>query len=361
MRLEVSFSATANDPDADALSYSWQIDGQPLEGQGPSLRVAFLEVGTFEVTVTVSDGTASVTDSVTISVKDEYRPEGSPDVVILGFAGRCFVSCLFVAPSGNAAYLGDTLEAIETTFKGLGLSVESHGYRAHLRDDSSHGRGYLAADEKLRFVRDTWMKDYKNPTRVVLVAHSHGNQFMSLLAFDHPEITFDYAVYLDAVCQQWDADHLGRGLGPRVNHFANYYGSQRNYPKPLNALSYACDTHPIPGLYLQDISDVVPSNVAYGLEVWSTGLFDTGLFDTPVRDDDENHRTDGSSGNGVGLGGIYQTNENHGEVYESDSAALRWVLDTINLNGLPKQGLSVQSGFVLPSAPEGFERLPYSD
>ena len=42
----------------------------------------------------------SVTDSVTVTARDELRPLDAPDVVILGFAGRCGIGLVLdcVAP-----------------------------------------------------------------------------------------------------------------------------------------------------------------------------------------------------------------------------------------------------------------------
>lgn len=65
----VAFSAAATDADGDALSYSWDIDGdgQP-EYVGPNASHAFGAAGNYGVVLTVSDGSATVSQVVTVDV-----------------------------------------------------------------------------------------------------------------------------------------------------------------------------------------------------------------------------------------------------------------------------------------------------
>ena len=344
----VNFTVNATDPEADALTYRYTVNGEAIEPRSSTLALTFYAAGTYRVEVSVSDGLHTVTNSVTVTARDELRPLDAPDVVILGFAGRCGMGILCSAPADNFSYLNrdtKTLQTLEATFNGLGYSTASLSFRANLLDNPAHGLGYQAAEYALEAIRDLWIREYQNPTRVVLVAHSHGNQFMSLLAMNHPEVTFDYGIYLDAVCFRWDADHVKSG------HFTSVYGSQVNWPKPLNTLGAACDTVTVPNLYdAQDISDVVPNNVTYALEVRSAGVM--GL--PAVYDDEINHRFDGSRG---GIEGIYRKeNEGHSRVAEYNSAAMGWVTGSVAAQGMPTVGLASQAVEpleVLP-APEGF-------
>ena len=343
----VNFVVEATDPDADTLTYRYTVNGEAIEHSESTLALTFYKAGGYRVEVLVSDGKHTVSDRVSVTALDELRPLDAPDVVILGFAGRCgigFLDCS--APTDNYSYLdrdAKTLQTLEATFQSLGYTTEKFSFRAHLLDDASRGLGYQAAEYALEAIRDLWIRDYENPTRVVLVAHSHGNQFMSLLAMNHPEVTFDYAVYLDAVCFRWDADHVKSG------RFGSVYGSQANWPKPLNTLGAACDTVKLPGISdYQDISDVVPENVTYALEVRSNGI--SGI--PAMYDDEKNHRFDGSRRY---IESIYK-NEGHMRVDDSDSAAIGWVTSTIANVGLPRYGLTSQATMPLEvaPAPEGF-------
>lgn len=63
----VTFTADAADTDGDALTYSWNLDSRVTT---PTLTYTFEQAGSFEVIVTVSDGQAAATDTVTVSAAD---------------------------------------------------------------------------------------------------------------------------------------------------------------------------------------------------------------------------------------------------------------------------------------------------
>lgn len=329
----VTFLALAAAQDPSHLTYSWRVNNElVLSETGPKLDLTFFEAGSYEVAVRVRDAAHEAYASVTVTARNEYRPVEAPDVVIVGFAGRCNVlECH--PPHENRAYLSDaplpnTLRAIELTFQTLGYTTRAHSFRSHLLDSPTRGPGYWSAATLLESVRDEWIRDFRDTTQVVLVGHSHGTQFMSLLAWDHPEIPIAYAVYLDAVCALWDADHVHSG------RFDAVYGPRRNFPAPLSSLGAACDVVPVPGVGLADISDVVPWNVARALEVRSNGVGLSGV----VLDDDDNYRPDGTSGYHAGLESFFQFSEGHSRVAQLGSQGLQWVLDKIRLYGLTQAG-----------------------
>ena len=323
-----TFRATASDPDGNPLTYSWSVDGATdPSATGSTASVTFEEAGTFLVAVRVSDGVYAASASVRVDVRNDYRPTDAPDVLVIGFAGRCGVAFLQCMPPGeNRDYLGDapqpgTMEAIAQAFDHLGYTTAAVDFRAHLDDDLARGFGYRAASELVEFARDEWIRDFLDPTRLVLVAHSHGTQFMSLLAFDHPEVRYEYGVYLDAVCELWDFDHVEGGW------FALRYGARANFPRPLDATGRACDAISIPGMAQdQHIGDVVPWNVVRALEVQSDRLLG-GIAD--VRD---NRRLDGRGGAEVGIATEFFA-EPHTNVHRAGSEAMDWVVDMILLNG----------------------------
>ena len=84
----VDFSASASDPEGDALSYRWAVNGERLEVSSSALGLTFYAAGEYRVEVSVSDGMNTVSETLTVTARDELRPKDAPDVVILGFAGR---------------------------------------------------------------------------------------------------------------------------------------------------------------------------------------------------------------------------------------------------------------------------------
>ncbi len=324
-----TFRAIASDPDGNPLTYAWSVDGATdPSAVGATASVTFEAAGTFLVAVRVSDGTYAATASVTVEVRNEYRPTDAPDVLVIGFAGRCGLAVLQCMPPGdNRDYLGDapnpgTMEAIARAFEQLGSTTAAVDFRAHLDDDPERGFGYQAANDLVEYARDRWIRDFRDPTRLVLVGHSHGTQFMSLLAFDRPEVEYAYAIYLDAVCERWDTDHVDGGW------FALRYGARANFPRPLDATGRACDALPIPGMaQAQHLGDVVPWNVAHALEVQSNPVLG-GVADVRA-----NRRLDGTGGTEAGIETAF-FDEAHTTVHRADSQAMRWVADAIGAHGL---------------------------
>ncbi len=74
--LPVAFTASATDADEDELTYSWDFDGDGTadsSAQDPSHT--YTAAGTYAAKVTVSDGTASVSKTVTVSVLAAADPD----------------------------------------------------------------------------------------------------------------------------------------------------------------------------------------------------------------------------------------------------------------------------------------------
>jgi serine protease AprX len=65
---EQRFTASATDADGDTLRYQWDF-GDGSTGAGAMVEHVYTSAGTYTAVVTVSDGTDSVTDSVTVTVK----------------------------------------------------------------------------------------------------------------------------------------------------------------------------------------------------------------------------------------------------------------------------------------------------
>ncbi len=278
------------------------------------------------------------------------RPAGSPDVVVIGFSGRC-ASLPVVGdgcnpPFDNYGYLDDevfprsstprqTAQAVVGAFRNLGYSTEYFDVSAFLYAHISgisrqQENGYLEAEGYLRRVYDYWIKGFENPTRMVLLAHSHGTVWASLLAWNHPEVRFDYFIYLDAICSFWDTDNM------RNNRIIqNYYdvrGLRRPFPLNDDEDGNPCKVIAVPGQSArQDLNDVVPANIKVGLEVVSRSPANLAPVNF-IYDDDPDYRLDGSQAHIF----RFQSREDHSGVTARSSDAMQWVVARIREIGLPK-------------------------
>jgi len=104
----VTFQAHASDPDGNRLSYVWRVNNELItKATGPTLTLTIYEAGQYEVTVTVGDRKYQTKASVTVTARNDYRPSEAPDVVIIGFAGRCNILKACLPPDDNRAYLSE--------------------------------------------------------------------------------------------------------------------------------------------------------------------------------------------------------------------------------------------------------------
>ena len=352
----VAFQATGDDPDGDALTYLWDFgDGGTAEGANPTHT--FQEGGEFSVTVTVSDGTSSASDATTLRL----RPADSPDVFILGFAGRCGFAGFgcFNAPNGNEAYLdkeeAQTLQALAEPFTEAGLDARWWSARAHLNGRS---RGFFNFRSEPGFadtttlvgsIEESWIGDFDNPTRLVLVGHSHGAVWASLLAWNSPDVTFDYLVYLDGICSVWWSDHR-----PFIRAGFDARGLRRPFPLNTDEAGRPCEALDVPGKTSQDIDDVVPDNVGVALEIQASRL-------SIPSDAEPNHRPDGLKTN---IYTLRSRNLHAGSsaVHVKGTQSMTWVGDMLKAGGLLGEQAGLETQAVpdlkeLVPAPEGWEYL----
>lgn len=126
--LEVSFSATAVDPDEgpEELSYSWDFgDGETSTEQNP-VHV-YAEPGTYEAELTVSDGEAEVSDSVTVTVhvpaagKPALKAAVKPKSRAIGKGAKRAAFRLRVRNVGDAATAGPVKLCAKVQRKRLGI------------------------------------------------------------------------------------------------------------------------------------------------------------------------------------------------------------------------------------------------
>jgi PKD repeat protein len=344
VELEVSQTATkrgiraiARVKDFDGqLTYTWSFgDGQTMSGSTFSRSHIYQRSGTFTVRVTVSSGDKMISTSKAIKV-EHLRPANTPDVFIISFSGRCGAGVFCNPTMDNTAYLhqtkNSTLQVISNAFGESGhtrVDYFSFAGKLHETDSYPGHYGYIEARFLLEDVVTGLVSDYDNPTKLVIVGHSHGATWATLLTHDFPNVKFDYVIYLDGVCNHWDRDHK--------DYIIDFFRNIPEYrPRLISQYAQGCNSFLI-GNDLYHAKDTVNSNVIYAIEVQS----DDRLATLPDNNEVESQSLDPSWAvsdrfNNVRLDGL-STNiftrrfygEGHTTVVKYNSDAMNWVTQQI--------------------------------
>jgi hypothetical protein len=211
---------------------------------------------------------------------NSFVQAATPDIVLITFSGRSGFPALgecgpgTCPPRDNSTYLSDperrTVQTLQATFEENGLSVSTFNASSFIERHHSYlsnrdEPGYVEAEAFLLDAYRRFIKDRDDPARILLLGHSHGAVWASLLAWNHAEIPIEYLVSLDSVCTGWAADHAAYVR-------QHYRWDSRRYPSPLEATLDPCRLT-FEGLYEpRAVSDVISSNVRYNLEVQSASF-----------------------------------------------------------------------------------------
>lgn len=253
------------------------------------------------------------------------RPEGAPDVVVLSVSGHDgAVSGLFCTSDTNHAYLaepGDAVDAVVAAIGDLGLTVAVGHFADRLsapdldRDgqpDNAEQYGFSELLATMQWVFDEWMDGVANPTKLVIVAHSHGATWAHIATSVMSHVPVSCLVTLDGICSFWECEHA-----EEVAAFVAANALVFDWD-----IAHPCDAWQV-GASVYNTKDIAFDNVATNLEVQSSDFF--------VSDCCDNVRLDGSTG-GIAT---FLSGEDHNEVRNASGAAMTWVGDWIRLNGLP--------------------------
>lgn len=256
------------------------------------------------------------------------RPADSPDFVIVAASGHCFgITC----PSYNPDYLAreGAVQAIVELIEARGRSAGWAAFSDSLYDwhNTSTGEilayGWLTMLAFLDFVRTEWIADFDNPTRVIVLGHSHGTVWAHLalmvLELEGTPIPVDFLIDLDGVSIGWEDDLGTAFVGDTWARELIAYTRETGTSWPFDVWN-AADSFVVPGVSaLQDVEEIVPSSVLVNLEVWSSD--GAGLRDTQP-----NWRRDGTTTNIFRM----QSLVNHGNTALPRFDAMRWVVESID-------------------------------
>lgn len=263
------------------------------------------------------------------------RPEGSPDVLLLAVSGRCPPGCQ--APTDNIDYLTPrgTVQAVASVFEARGLSVQVYAAASHLglhtpttisQTQAGAGntvaatqQGFVQLEDRLTQAEQNWVRGRSNPTRIVLLAHSHGVVWSHVLARAHPEVQIAAMIDLDGVCDFWETDHR--------QDIRTYIRTLGRNPWSFD-LADSCGSVRV-GHIRYDVKDVVFPNVVSDLEVQSARLLgrpDGSFMANFPFDSLQNVRLDGSR---EGVQTFRSESDTHSAVSYPRSRAMAWVLSRL--------------------------------
>lgn len=323
-------AAGAHDDDGDPLSYSyaWTLGGSSnVVATGSTLSSSHTEGNQdWTCTATPSDGLASGPSLSASTTIQHLRPATAPDWAIYSVSGHCVTSCF--GSEDNPEYLEaqGTLGFVVSTMQGEGYSVESFAYADEFynKDNNSNelepGQGnpttfgFLQLLEDLEAVRDDWVSDFDNPTRVMFLGHSHGTVWVHTAVYIMDDLDIEMVIDLDGVVSNWEQEVFLTGIGDDWADVITDYGGSWPFD-----IAHPRDAWNVPGVSgAQDTEDTLPNhNVTRNLEVQSDPFSSGGLYD-----DDDNHRLNGSTS---GIHRHSSSSEDHGEVAEPNSTAMNWV------------------------------------
>lgn len=279
------------------------------------------------------------------------RPAGSPDVLIMVFDGQ---NCTWA----NNPERWSLLCEAEDNFDGMsqragitnmanhlqqrGYSVEIRGYAGKFQGGFNtytqrYERGFADALLDLDVARGQWIAGYLNPTRLIVIGASAGGVWAHLAIMANPDLTFDYLVDSDTACLYWSRNYRSFERAMANTDVWRYlHAKLANARINLNALCVPATRPSRDGSWLR-LTNLVPSNVLVNLEAqtrpWGGQNRQPGETTANIPNDYVlNRRLNGSR---QGIYAVVDLVDMHGDVFMPGHAATQWMLDMIDVLGMP--------------------------
>lgn len=247
------------------------------------------------------------------------RPPDTPDLVFVSVSGHCLGPCAFAY---NDEYLHSqgTIEVLAQPFVDAGFDVRALPVSDNFYDQDQ-AVGFLTLVQSLLDMREQWVANWDNPTRFIVVAHSHGAVWAHIALFVLEgwgmPLPVDVLIDLDGMSLGWQ-DKAFLGIGDAWGPVIRSHMAETGQTWPFD-ISRVQDAYDVPGLSLrQDIEDLIPDSVAVNLEVWAD---DTLSF----MDTQANHRLDGSEREVLWFG----SGLDHEDCDEPNADAVLWARDQL--------------------------------
>jgi hypothetical protein len=290
----------------------------------------------------------------TATAQYHVRPDGTPDVLIMVFDGQ---NCTWATNPGHWSLLCDAkdnfdgmsnrpgYQAMAELLQQRGYSVEIRGYAGKFQGGVSsitkrYERGLEDALHDLDNARGQWIAGYLNPTRLIVTGASAGGIWAHLAILANPDLTFDYLIDSDSACLYWARNYQSFQRAVGRNTPSGAYIRAKLSHIDLERLCTPGTRPSRDGSWLR-ITNLVPSNVLVNLEA------QTRLWGGQNRQPDEttpnvpndyviNRRINGSR---QGIYTVLDLVDMHGDVFMPGHAATQWMLDMIDVLGMPPSPL----------------------
>lgn len=259
------------------------------------------------------------------------RPDEWPDFVILAVSGHEFTvdpldnvnDEYLVSTSGSPQQLRDTLRA-------QGFTADVVGYTDEFYDQPSHGTfGFLALLFDLARLRDEAIGQYDNPSRIILMGHSHGGTWAHIAAHEARDVPIEALISIDSVTEHWANDDLYPLVGDEwAQVIQSWIDVELDGESPFFNPIWEPQHLTWQTIGEREIDDVVPPNVRLNIEVWSDCF--VYVFPTlTVCDGAANVRTDGTT---TGLFFSAGGGDSHTSIHEAFSPSMNWIESTLMEN-----------------------------
>lgn len=276
-----------------------------------------------------ADGTTDCDDvdcASSVPCAPRLRPAGTPDFLIFAVSGHCDPTTCGTGANIEYLFREGTVEAVAAPMADRGFVVHAFLAVDGFYDDPPGSAdpasfGFLSLLAEMRSARDTLVAGWDNPTRIIVLAHSHGTVWAHLalhvLEQEGNPLPVDILIDLDAVSDGWE-DKIALGFGDAWGAVLQNYTTSTGTVWPF-AVWDPADAWTVAGSsVVRDIEDIVPLSAVANLEVWSMD----GTF---IRDTDFNVRVDGTTTNFA----FFHAAENHGGTVSPTSSSIRWVQENI--------------------------------